>query len=296
MGGVRAVGGLSAPGGLEQATRVAEHAAGGAVVAAAVLRSLGADVEFFCALGDDERARRSEHELTARGITVHAAHRSQPSRFVFTMLDAGGERTIVTVGERLQPAGDDELDWGRLTTIDGVYFTAGDGGALAAARAARTLVVTPRAGDHETGLSAAPHVDATVFSAHDRDEVRWAARLGATQPAAGRDRRRPRWALVGRELRPVAGGAGAGADQRQLWVRRFVRRGADIRAGERPIGRGGGGDRRAQCGGAMLRAPGVGCPGVETRYATNPMRIRTPSATRRAGSGTPAQGCGVRGA
>jgi ribokinase len=141
-------------GGLEQATWVAEHAGGGAVVAAAVLISLGAEVEFFCALGDDERAR--------------------PSRFVFTMLDDGGERTIVTVGERLQPAGDDELDWGRLATIDGVYFTAGDDGALAAARSARTLVVTPRAGDHAAGLSRAPRVDATVFSAHDRDEVRWA--------------------------------------------------------------------------------------------------------------------------
>jgi ribokinase len=162
-------------GGLAQATPVTEHAAGGAVVAAAVLRSLGAEVEFFCALGDDERARRSERELTARGITLHAAHRSQPSRFVFTMLDDGGERTIVTVGERLQPAGNDELDWDRLTTIDGVYFTAGDDGALAAARAARTLVVTPRAGDHAAGLSAAPHVDATVFSADDRDEVGWAA-------------------------------------------------------------------------------------------------------------------------
>jgi ribokinase len=166
-------------GGLEQGTQAAEHAAGGAVVAAAVLRSLGAEVDFFCALGDDERARRSERELTDRGITVHAAHRSQPSRFVFTMLDDGGERTIVTVGERLQPAGDDDLDWGRLTTIDGVYFTAGDSAALTAARSARTLVVTPRAGDHETGLSAVPHVDATVFSADDRDEVRWA---GAWEP------------------------------------------------------------------------------------------------------------------
>ena len=76
-------------GGLAQATPVREHAGGGAVVAAAVLASLGAEVEFFCALGDDERARRSEQELTARGITVHAARRSQPSRFVFAMLDAG---------------------------------------------------------------------------------------------------------------------------------------------------------------------------------------------------------------
>ena len=162
-------------GGLAQATRVTEHAGGGAVVAAAVLRSLGAEVDFFCALGDDERARRSEAELTARGITVHAARRAQPSRFVFVMLDAGGERTIVTVGERLQPSGHDELDWDRLTTIDGVYFTAGDDSALAAARSAAALVVTPRAGDHAAGLSAVPRVDATVFSADDREEVGWAS-------------------------------------------------------------------------------------------------------------------------
>jgi len=135
-------------GGLAQATRIDEHAAGGAVVAASVLAALGAEVEFFCALGHDERARRAERELTARGVTVHAARRAQPSRFVFTMLDEGGERTIVTVGERLQPSG--------------------------RARAARTLVVTPRAGDHDAGLSAAPEVDATVFSTHDGDEQRWA--------------------------------------------------------------------------------------------------------------------------
>jgi ribokinase len=169
------VGSYPPRGGLEQATLLAEHAGGGAVVAAAVLAELGAEVEFFCALGDDERAGRSERELTARGITVHAARRSQPSRFVFTMLDDGGERTIVTVGERLQPAGDDPLPWDRLTATDGVYFTAGDDGALARARAARELVVTPRAGDHTTGLRGAPTVDATVFSADDRDERRWAS-------------------------------------------------------------------------------------------------------------------------
>lgn len=163
------------PGGLEQATRLAEHAGGGAVVAAAVLAQLGADVEFFCALGDDERAARSERELTARGVTVHAARRTQPSRFVFTMLDDGGERTIVTVGERLQPAGNDPLPWDRLAAVDGVYFTAGDDEALARARAARRLVITPRAGDHAAGLHSAPSVDATVFSEHDTDERRWAA-------------------------------------------------------------------------------------------------------------------------
>ena len=162
-------------GGLEQATPLAENAGGGAVIAASVLARLGAEVEFFCALGDDERAARSEQELSARGVTVHAARRAQPSRFVFTMLDGGGERTIVTVGERLQPAGADLLPWERLAEIDGVYFTAGDDAALAHARDARRLVITPRAGDHAAGLGGAPTVDATVFSAEDHDERRWAS-------------------------------------------------------------------------------------------------------------------------
>ena len=164
-----------ARGGLEQATRLTEQSGGGAVVAAAVLARLGAEVEFFCALGDDDRAARSERELTARGIRVHAAPRSQPSRFVFTMLDDGGERTIVTVGERLQPAGADPLPWERLADIDGVYFTAGDTAALVHARSAGKLVITPRAADHAAGLGGSPTVDATVFSAHDRDEQRWAS-------------------------------------------------------------------------------------------------------------------------
>src|ERR1700684_455542 len=75
-------------GGLEQATRVAEPAGGGAGGAAAALGSRrGGEWEFSGARGDDERARRSERELTARETAVHAARRSQPSRFVFTMLD-----------------------------------------------------------------------------------------------------------------------------------------------------------------------------------------------------------------
>lgn len=184
-----AVGSYPPRGGLAEGDLLTEHAGGGAVVAAAVIAGLGAEVEFFCALGEDDRAGRSHDQLAARGITVHAAPRPQPSRFVFTLLDAGGERTIVTVGERLQPSGSDPLPWDRLAACDGVYFTAGDGRALAHARAARSLVVTPRAGAHATPrsrdhgaandgnpggrVSSIPTIDATVFSAGDSDEVEW---------------------------------------------------------------------------------------------------------------------------
>ena len=160
-------------GGLARGHRFFEHAGGGAVVAAAVLAGLGAEVSFYCALADDERGHAAHAELTGRGIAVHAAWRAPPTRYVFTMLDGGGERTIVTVGERLQPAADDALQWGGLAAADGVYFTAGDEDALAHARLARSLVVTPRAGDHPAGRHGRPRVDATVFSAGDEDEARW---------------------------------------------------------------------------------------------------------------------------
>ncbi len=151
------------------------HAGGGAVVAAVVLAELGADVEFYCALGRDANGEAAAAELRARGVTVHAAWREAPTRGVVTFLEAGGERTIVTLGERLEPAGADALPWSELERADGVYFTAGDAGAARAARRGGVLVATPRARD---GLVAgAEAIDALVFSAGDADERRWAEPL-----------------------------------------------------------------------------------------------------------------------
>jgi ribokinase len=48
------------------------------------------------------------------------------------------------LGTRLAPSGHDALAWDRLAETDAVYFTAGDAGALRAARAARVLVATTR--------------------------------------------------------------------------------------------------------------------------------------------------------
>jgi ribokinase len=106
------------------------------------------------------------------------------------MLEDGGERTIVTTGERLEPHGRSELNWGPLELADGVFVTAGDTDALARAQAAGTVVASPRA---RTALHGdGPPVDALVFSAKDRDEREWAdavahrARLlVATEGAAG---------------------------------------------------------------------------------------------------------------
>jgi ribokinase len=89
-------------------------------------------------------------------------------------VDDRGERTIITLGPRLEPLGEDgELPWGALGEMDAVYFTAGDLGALRAARAARVLVASPRAGE---ALGQGVQLDALVLSGDDAIERRQAAR------------------------------------------------------------------------------------------------------------------------
>jgi ribokinase len=163
------------PGELLHARSSFARAAGGGGVAAVVAAELGAEVEFFCALGRDAHGEATRDQLQERGVQVHVAWRSAPTRRAITLLETGGERTIVTIGERLLPVAADELPWSRLRDIQGVYFTAGDRKALARARAAG--VATPRAG--EALLGEGPEIDALVFSAHDRDESDQARAMAA---------------------------------------------------------------------------------------------------------------------
>jgi ribokinase len=157
-------------GGLEQGEREREQAGGGAVVATAVLVELGAEVDFLCALGDDDRGHAAVDELTQRGVTVHPAWRDAPTRSVITLLDNGGERTIITVGERLAPSGDDQLDWDLLSQVHGVYVTAGDAGAIRRCRAAPVMTASPRAGEPVADLT----LDAMILSESDEHERHWA--------------------------------------------------------------------------------------------------------------------------
>jgi ribokinase len=152
------------------------RAAGGGGVVSVVLAELGAEVDFFCALGRDPQGEAAAAQLAQRGVQVHAAWRAEPTRRAVTLLEAGGERTIITIGQRLQPLGADELDWERLRRADGVFFTAGDAAALDRARAARVVVASPRG---RAALEAdRPSIDALVFSSRDRDEREWATRIG----------------------------------------------------------------------------------------------------------------------
>ena len=112
-------------------------------VAAVQLAKLAGSCRFFTVFGDDELGRRALAEIEARGVTVEAEFVPRPTRRGFTYVDEG-ERTITVIGEKLHPLETHGLPWMELARHDGVYFTAGDPGALRAARRAKVLVATAR--------------------------------------------------------------------------------------------------------------------------------------------------------
>jgi ribokinase len=119
--------------------------AGGGAVAAVQLARLAGEADFFTALGEDERGRRTRERLEQLGVRVHAALRDEPTRRALVFVDEGGERTITVLGDKLVPrVQDGRLPWERLDGADGAYFVSGDAAALHAARRARVLVATPR--------------------------------------------------------------------------------------------------------------------------------------------------------
>lgn len=163
------------PGQVTNALGGVARAAGGGGVAAVIMSELEAGVDFYTALGDDARGRDAQAQIEDRGVRVHVAWRDQPTRRAITLLEAGGERTIITLGERLEPGGADDLDWGRLDDAASVYFTAGDADALRHARRSPVVVASPRARD--VLESAGVRIDALVFSESDHDEATWAKRV-----------------------------------------------------------------------------------------------------------------------
>jgi ribokinase len=145
-----------------------EEPAGGGAVAAGELVRLGAQVDFFVAVGNDELGERARAALEKLGCRVHAAIRNEPQRRAFTYLDQDGERTITLMGNKLHPHGADLLPWTELAEVDAVYFSAGDPDALRAARQARALVATAR--ELPTLVEAQVQLDALVRSGRDPSE------------------------------------------------------------------------------------------------------------------------------
>jgi ribokinase len=159
---------VPAPGEIVEATECWEEVGGSGAVAAVQLAKLAGEATFFTALGSDEVGRRAVERLGELGVRVHAAWRDVPQRRGFVHLDAEGERTITTIGERIVAHGDDDLPWEELGSCDAVYFTGGDVAALRHARAARRLVATPRA--YDTIAASRVDLDALVRSAKDPGE------------------------------------------------------------------------------------------------------------------------------
>jgi ribokinase len=145
-----------------------EEPAGGGAVAAVQLQKLSGDCTFYTALGRDGTGKRAHLELETLGPRVEAVMRRQPTRRGVTLIEPNGERTIVTLGPRLQPERADPLPWDELAEIDAVYFTAGDPASLEAARHARVLVATTRVLDVLAGADV--RLDAVVGSGRDPSE------------------------------------------------------------------------------------------------------------------------------
>src|SRR5438034_754861 len=171
---------MPASGDIVHATDVWAEAAGGGAVAAVQLARLAGDATLFTVLGNDELGRRARKQLTAQGVTVRAVVAKEPQRRAFTLVDGNGERTIVVLGTKLRPSGEEgRLPWEELRGADAVFFVSGDAAALRAARHARVLVATSR--ELTTIREAAVELDALVGSGEDESE-RYGARDIDTPP------------------------------------------------------------------------------------------------------------------
>ncbi len=147
-----------------------EQAAGGGSVAAVQLAQLADSVDFFTALGSDERGERARVELEARGITVHASggRRAAATAASSTSTTRASARSRRSAASSIRGATTSALPWHELARCDAVYFCAGDADALLLARRARVLVATAR--ELSTLRQASVELDALVSSGKDEAE------------------------------------------------------------------------------------------------------------------------------
>jgi ribokinase len=172
---------VPAAGGIAHAEETWSGAGGGGGVAAQQLAKLAVACDFFTALGRDDVGRMAAEELHASGVEVHAASRDDPTREAVCLIDRHRERTITTLGPRLEAGGSDRLPWDRLGSMDAVYVTAGDEEAIRLARSARVLVASTR----HLEVLARSAVRADVVVGSDRDPAeRYDPRVLAHAPPA----------------------------------------------------------------------------------------------------------------
>ena len=190
---------VPSPGDIVESSGAFDCAAGGAAVAAVQLAKLAGEATLFTAVGDDEPGRRVAGDLEERGVRLRTVTRAAPQRRAVTLLDPGAERTIVTLGERLSPRGDDPLPWDELAGMDAIYFVSGDAEAVRLSRRARVVVGATRV--LGALAEAAVELDAVVGSSKDEGER---YEEGAIDPA-------PRYVV---RTAGAAGGTWSGAEGR----------------------------------------------------------------------------------
>lgn len=159
------VDGPVAPGSIRHGRPLASEPAGGGGVAAADMARMVGQSTLFTGVGDDALGSGVRSTLGSLGVEVVADVQEGPHRRAITLVEPGGERTIVVIGAAQAPR---ELSPERFDDIDGVYFCKGDAASLRAARRARVLVATARCLPviHEAGV----RLDALVHSAVDPSE------------------------------------------------------------------------------------------------------------------------------
>jgi len=142
---------------------------GGGGIAFFQLTRSAAEVLLYTAVGNDEAAAAVRGRIAATRARIFAAERQAPHTRDLVMITPDGERTILVVGEPLHPERADALPWEELSSCGGAYFTAQDPAAIAAARAARILVVTARR--RAALIRSGVRADVVVGSASDPREA-----------------------------------------------------------------------------------------------------------------------------
>ena len=91
---------MPAAGQIVHADEVWSEPAGGGAVVARQLARLAGRCELFTALGHDDLGRAASRRLAELGVDVHAEWGGETRR-AWTHVDAGGERTITVLGDKL---------------------------------------------------------------------------------------------------------------------------------------------------------------------------------------------------
>ena len=174
------------PGEIIDAAEWFSEAAGSAAVVAVQLAKLSGDVDFFTALGEDERGRRARARLQELGVRVHAAPRDAMQRWGFVHLTDDGERTISIVGERHAPVGDDDLPWERLDGCDAVFVSGGDAAAMRQAPGARSCWSPRRAPSNRWTASASTRSSVPARTSSNRSTPTRSTWISSSPPRARR--------------------------------------------------------------------------------------------------------------